>query len=490
MPEFKNLRDYIAFLESKGELLRIGEPVSRDLEITEIALRTVRAGGPALLFERVEGFDTPLVINLFGTDQRMAWALGGETLAEAAARIEAMVHLAPPGSIRDKLAMLPTLAGMARILPKTVGRGASQERVFTGDDVNLENIPAQLCWPGDGGHYLTQTQIFTKDPATGARNVGMYRVQIFDRNTCGMHWQMHKVGAQHHREAEARGERVPVAVVFGGHPAMIYAASAPLPEGIDECLLAGFLARRPIELVKAKTVDLLVPAEAEFVIEGYVEPGERRLEGPFGDHTGYYSLAEMYPVLHVTAVTQRADAIYPSIVVGPPPQEDGPMGKATERLFLPLIKTQFPEIVDMHLPVEGVFHNIALISIRKRYPGHARKMMQAIWGTGQLAFSKIVIVVDEDVDVQNLPEVVWRVTANIDPKRDAVFADGITDVLDHAADVIGLGGKLGLDATRKWPEEGFAREWPEVLSMDEATRARVDALWPKLGIRLPGEPRG
>jgi 4-hydroxy-3-polyprenylbenzoate decarboxylase len=490
MPSFKNLRDFMAFLEVQGELVRVREPVSRDLEITEIALRAVRAGGPALLFEQVKGFTTPLLINLFGTERRMAWALGGESLNEVAGRIEAMVKLTPPGGIREKLAMLPKLAAVARILPKIVGKGPCQELVFTGDQVDLERIPAQLCWPGDGGHYFTQTQVFTRDPVTGARNVGMYRVQIFDRATCGMHWQMHKVGAQHHREAEARGERVEVAIAFGGQPAMIYAASAPLPEGVDECLLAGFLADRPIELVRGKTVSLEVPAEAEFVIEGYVEPGERRLEGPFGDHTGYYSLAELYPVLHVTAITQRRDAIYPSIVVGPPPQEDGPMGKATERLFLPLIKTQFPEIVDMHLPVEGVFHNIALISIKKRYPGHARKMMQAIWGTGQLMFTKVVIVVDEDVDVQNLPEVVWRVTANIDPKRDAVFADGITDVLDHAADRIGLAGKLGIDATRKWPEEGFPREWPEVLTMDPAVRARIDTIWPALGIRLPELPRG
>jgi len=314
--------------------------------------------------------------------------------------------------------------------------------------------------------------------------VGMYRVQIFDENTCGMHWQMHKVGAQHHREAEARGERVEVAIALGGHPAMIYAATAPLPEGVDEVLLAGFLAGDPIEMVQGVTVDLEVPAEAEYVIEGYVEPGERRLEGPFGDHTGYYSLADDYPVMHVSAITHRRDPIYPSIVVGPPIQEDGPMGKATERLFLPLLKLQFPELVDMHLPVEGVFHNVAIISIRKRYPGHARKMMSSLWGTGQMAFTKIVIVVDEDVDVQNNAEVFWRVTANIDPKRDTVFADGITDVLDHASDRMGLSGKMGIDATRKWPEEGFTREWPEVLEMSPEVKARVDEIWSSLGIPL------
>ena len=485
MKAVKNLRDFIALIEERGELVRITEAVSRDLEITEIADRTVKAGGPALLFENVAGYRTPLLINLFGTDARMAWALGSESLEEAAGRIDDVIKTAPPGNLAEKLKMLPKLAGLAKILPRTVNKAPCQDVVLTGDDINLDLIPAQLCWPDDGGHYLTQTQVFTKDPATGVRNVGMYRVQIFDRRTCGMHWQVHKVGAQHHREAEERAERIPVAIALGGHPAMIYSASAPLPEGIDECVLAGFLAGAPIELAKARSQDIEVPAEAEYVIEGYVEPGERRLEGPFGDHTGYYSLAEQYPVLHVTAITHRADPIYPSIVVGPPVQEDGPMGKATERLFLPLLRTQFPEIVDMHLPVEGVFHNIAIISIKKRYAGHARKMMQAIWGTGQLMFTKIVIVVDEDVDVQNLPEVVWRVTANIDPKRDAVFADGITDVLDHASDLIGLSGKLGFDATRKWPEEGFTREWPEVLVMDEAVKRRVDEIWPKLGIDLP-----
>ena len=483
----KNLRDFIALLEERGELVRIKEQVSRDLEITEITERVVRAGGPALLFENVLGYGTPLAINLLGTERRMAWSLGCESLAEAEARMEEVIRIAPPGDWVEKLKLLPKIASLAKCLPKTVRSGACQDVLLTGDDINLDLIPAQLCWPDDGGHYLTQTQVFTKDPVTGARNVGMYRVQIFDRNTCGMHWQMHKVGAQHHREAESRGERVEVAVVLGGHPAMIYSASAPLPEGVDECMLAGFLAGHGIEMVQAKTIDMLVPAEAEYVIEGYVEPGERRMEGPFGDHTGYYSLAEMYPVLHVTAITHRRNPIYPSIIVGPPPQEDGPMGKATERLFLPLLKMQFPELVDMHLPVEGVFHNIAIISIRKRYPGHARKMMQAIWGTGQLMFTKIVIVVDDDVNVQNLAEVVWRVTANIDPKRDAVFADGITDVLDHASDRIGVSGKLGIDATRKWKEEGFDREWPEVLTMTPDVKRRVDQIWDRLGIDRPAK---
>jgi len=486
MDKITDLRDFIALLEQRGELIRITEPVSRDLEITEIVDRTVKAGGPALLFTNVTGYRTPLAINLLGTERRMAWALGAESLEEVADRVEALIRTAPPADWKEKLRLLPKLAGLTKALPKTVSRAPCQEVVLAGDDINLDVMPAQLCWPGDGGRYITQTQVFTRDPATGERNVGMYRVQIFDRDTCGMHWQTHKVGAQHHRSAEERGARIEAAIALGGHPAMIYSASAPLPEGLDECLLAGFLAGRPIELVQAKTVDLLVPAEAEYVIEGYLDPGERRLEGPFGDHTGYYSLAEDYPVLHVTAITHRRDPVYPSIVVGPPLQEDGPMGKATERIFLPLIRAQFPEIVDMHLPVEGVFHNLALVAIKKRYPGHARKIMQAIWGTGQLMFSKVVIVVDDDVDVQNLAEVVWRVTANIDPKRDAVFADGITDVLDHDSDRIGLSGKMGIDATRKWPEEGFPREWPEVLRMDESVRSQVDEMWPRLGIHLPG----
>jgi len=484
MTTFKNLRDFIDFLESRGELVRVREPVDRDLEITEIVDRTVKAGGPALLFENVKGFQTPLAINLFGTDRRMAWALGAESLDEAAERMAEAVEMSPPGDWREKLRMLPKIASLGRILPRKVSRGACQEVVLTGEDIDLDILPAQLCWPGDGGRYITQTQVFSRDPATGARNVGMYRVQIFDRATCGMHWQMHKVGAQHHREAEARGERVEVAIALGGHPAMIYASTAPLPEGVDEVLLGGFLAGAPIEMVEGVTVNLEVPAEAEYVIEGYVEPGERRMEGPFGDHTGYYSLADMYPVMHVTAITHRRRPIYPSIVVGPPIQEDGPMGRATERLFLPLLKLQFPELVDMHLPVEGVFHNVAILSIRKRYPGHARKMMSSLWGTGQLAFTKIVIVVDEDVDVQNSAEVFWRVTANIDPKRDAVFAEGISDVLDHAPDRMGLSGKMGIDATRKWPEEGYPREWPEVLKMSPEVKVRVDEIWDRLGIGL------
>jgi len=484
MESFKNLRDFIGYLESRGELVRVREPVDRDLEITEIVDRAVKAGGPALLFEKVKGFETPLAINLFGTDRRMAWALGAESLDEAAARVAEAVEMAPPGDWREKLRQLAKLASLGRILPRKVSRGACQDVIVTGEEVDLNLLPAQLCWPEDGGRYITQTQVISRDPETGARNVGMYRVQIFDGKTCGMHWQMHKVGAQHHREAEARGERAEVAVALGGHPAMIYAASAPLPEGVDEALLAGFLANAPIEMVPAVSVDLEVPAEAEYVIEGYVEPGERRMEGPFGDHTGYYSLADMYPVMHVTAITHRRHPIYPSIVVGPPVQEDGPMGKATERLFLPLLKLQFPELVDMHLPVEGVFHNVAILSIRKRYPGHARKMMSSLWGTGQLAFTKIVIVVDEDVDVKNNAEVFWRVTANIDPKRDTVFAEGIADVLDHASDRMGLSGKMGIDATRKWPEEGFTREWPEVLKMDPAVKARIDEIWTRLGIPL------
>jgi len=482
----KNLRDFLALLETRGELARVREPVSRDLEITEIVDRTVKAGGPALLFENVTDCTIPLAINLFGTESRMAAALGVAALDDLGARVEALLASAPAGDWRSRLRALPRLAELNRALPRTVSRAPCQEVVLRGDEADLGILPAQLCWPADGGRYLTATQVVTRSPETGARNTGMYRVQIFDARTCAMHWQMHKGGAAHLREAEARGEELPVAVALGGHPALAYAASAPLPEGLDEALLAGYLAGRPVELVKGATVDLLVPAEAEIVVEGVVRPGERRREGPFGDHTGYYSLADDYPVMHVTAVTHRRDPIYPSIVVGPPPMEDAPMGKATERLFLPLIRLQLPEVLDIHLPVEGGFHNIALVRIRKGYPGHARKVMQAIWGLGQLMFSKVVVVVDEDVDVQDLRETVWRVAANIDPGRDLVFAEGIADVLEHASDRLGLGGKLGIDATRKWPEEGFPREWPEVLAMDPDVKARVDAIWDRLGITLPG----
>jgi len=363
-----------------------------------------------------------------------------------------------------------------------VQKARCQEVVFKEDEVDLTHLPVLHCWPQDGGPFITLPVIFTKHPETGIRNVGMYRMQVFDQKTTGMHWHTHKGGAHHYRIAERMGKRLEVAVAIGPDPAMTYAATAPLPDDVDEVVFAGFLREAPVELVKCKTVDLEVPASSQIVLEGYVEPGERRIEGPFGDHTGYYSLADEYPVFHVTCMTMRKDAIYPSTIVGQPPQEDCYMAKATERLFLPLIKKTLPEIVDMNLPLEGVFHNLAFISIDKRYPGHARKVMHALWGLGQMMFCKIICIFDKEVDVQDLSQVLWRLGNNIDPRRDIVFSDGPVDALDHASPLPHYGSKMGIDCTRKWPSEGFTRDWPDVIEMSPEVKEKIDKLWPRLNI--------
>jgi 4-hydroxy-3-polyprenylbenzoate decarboxylase len=479
---YKDLQDFLRLLEKKGELRRIKPSLDPYLEIAEVTDRVSKAVGPALFFENPKGARFPVVTNMFGSYPRMHLSLECEDLNALGRRIDDILEMEKPVGLIEKLKLLPKLAKMAGIFPKTVGSGCCQDVVLTGDDVDLSIMPVLTTWPGDAGPFITLPVVVTKDPISGKRNVGMYRMQVFDRNTTGMHWHRHKGGAYHYHLAEKRGERLPVAVAIGPDPACTYAATAPLPDDIDEFLFAGFLRQAPVELVQCKTVDLQVPATSQFVLEGYVDPGERRREGPFGDHTGYYSLADDYPVFHVTALTHRKDAVYPATLVGPPPMEDCYMGKATERLFLPLIKKQLPEIVDLSLPLEGVFHNFCFVSIDKRYPGQTRKIMYAIWGLGQMMFTKCIVVVDAGVNVQNTSEVLWRLGNNVDPRRDIVIVDGPLDALDHASPTAFYGGKIGIDATKKGPEEGHMREWPDSLTMDAGVTARIDALWSELGL--------
>jgi 4-hydroxy-3-polyprenylbenzoate decarboxylase len=491
---YRNLSAFLELLESRGELVRVRERVSPRLEIAEIADRAIKSGGPALLFENVVDPDRPgaaspsmpVAINVFGSRRRTLQALEIDSFEEWDARIELLLDPTPPEGWIGKLRALPKVTEIAAVFPKTVRGGSCQEVVSTGDAVDLSHLPVLTCWPQDGGPFITMPLVITRDPATGKTNVGMYRMQVYDRNTTGMHWQKHKDGAGQARGYEREGRRMEVAVAIGCDPATVFSGLAPLPPGISEFLFAGFLRGEGVPLVRAKTVDLLVPAEAEIVLEGYVDPGERRQEGPFGDHTGYYSLEDDFPVFHVTAVTRRRSPIYLTTIVGPPPMEDGFLGEAVERLFLPLVKKTIPEIVDMHLPVEGVFHNLMIVSIDKRFPGHARKTMHAIWGTGQMMFTKVIVVVDRDVDVRDTGRLVWKALAAIDPERDVEFVHGPVDELDHAAPRPCYGSKMGIDATRKWEGEGFERRWPDEIRMSEEVRRRVDALWPALGITRGG----
>ncbi|MEN6371275.1 MAG: menaquinone biosynthesis decarboxylase [Armatimonadota bacterium] len=479
---YKDLKDFMSRLESAGELKRFKFPLNPELEITELADRAMKSGGPALLIEKPEGSDIPVLINALGSKKRMAMALGVDDIEEIAHRIEDLMHMEAPEGLIGKIRMLPTLVKLSASFPKTVKSGPCQEVVLKGDDASLDIFPILKCWPGDGGKFITLPIVFSKDPETGTRNAGMYRMHVYDSKTTGMHWHAHKVGAKHYAGYERLGKRMEVAVALGGDPAITYSATAPLPEEIDEMIFAGFLRQKPVEMVKCVSVDLEVPADSEIVIEGYVDPKERRTEGPFGDHTGYYSLADEYPVFHVTAITHKKDPVYPATIVGKPPMEDCWIAKATERIFLPLIKSQLPEIVDMNLPVEGVFHNLAIISIKKRYPGHARKVMHALWGMGQMSFTKIMVVVDENVDVQDMKSVLWRVGNNIDPKRDVCFVEGPVDVLNHASPAQNFGSKMGIDATIKLPEEGFTRQWPPEIEMHPAVKAKMDGLAKELGI--------
>ena len=482
---FADLGEFVSHLEKHGRLHRVTTPVSRDLEITEITDRVSK--GPAdrnvaLLFERVEGSDVPVLINAFGSRERTAWALGVDDLDDLSTRIARLIDLRMPGTFAEKLRKLGTLFDVVKAGPKRVKSGPCQEVVET-QAPSLASLPILRCWPGDAGRYITLPLVFTRDPVTRARNVGMYRLQVYDDRTLGMHWQTHKGSAEHEREAVRAGRgRMDVAIALGGDPATIYAASAPLPPGVDEIVFAGWLRGRGVEMVPCQTVDLEVPAHAEIVLEGWVDPSERRVEGPFGDHTGYYSLAREYPVFHLTALTRRRQPIYPTTIVGRPPQEDYWLGKATERLFLPIIRMMLPEVIDMNMPAEGVFHNLVIVSIRKRYPGHARKVMSALWGMGLMMLAKTIIVVSEHVNVQDLSEVAWRATGNIDPKRDLMILEGPMDDLDHAALRHRFGGKMGIDATEKGPLDDVGQVWPAEIAMTDEVKALVSRRWKDYGL--------
>jgi 4-hydroxy-3-polyprenylbenzoate decarboxylase len=478
---YTDLNAFLLKLEQMGELVRIREPLDPYLEICEVTDRVSKAGGPALLFESVKGKPIPVLTNLFGSLKRMCLALEVEQLDQVGKELTALIKTEPPRTLRQTLSLVPKLKRLRSLFPKTVTQAPCQEIVFR-DNPDLSPLPVLTTWPLDAGPFITLPLVITKDPESGRRNIGMYRLQVFDNQTLGMHWQTHKGGAQHFRVAEAAGRDLPVAIVLGPDPVLTYAATAPLPEELDEFMLAGFLRHEPVPIVKCITVDLEVPANAQIVIEGVVKAGERRREGPFGDHTGYYSPADDYPVMHLTCLTQRKNPIYPATVVGIPPMEDAYLGKATERIFLPLLRQTLPEIRDMHLPVAGAFHNFAFVALDKRYPGHAKKVMQALWGLGQMMFSKFIVVFDREVDVQDLNQVIWQWGANVDPKRDMVLVEGPVDALDHASPLPLLGSKIGFDATTKWAEEGIVRPWPEKILMDRKIIERIDSIWQQLGI--------
>jgi len=510
---YRDLREFVRKLENEGELRRVKAEVDPVLEIAEVVQRLRRealrgenapekkpkdntgigtaqegptpAGlGPALLFEKPKGSRYPLLINAFGSVRRMELALEVENLEDVAARIRSFLDMQTPQGLFDKLKMLPKLAELGSFFPRSVKDGACKEVVRKGTDVNLLEFPILKCWPQDGGRFITFPLVFTKNPETGKRNVGMYRMQVYDERTTGMHWQTQKHGAEHFRRARAKNPegRIPVSVAIGADPATTLGGILPIPPDLDEMMFSGFLKREPVELVPCETNELEVPANAEIVLEGHVNLSEMRTEGPFGDHTGFYSLEGEYPVFHVECVTHRKDPIYLTTVVGPPPQEDFFMGYAIERVFLPLMKMTHPEIVDVSLPAEGIVHNLMIVAIRKSFPGHVRKVMNAIWSLGQAMFTKVIVVVDHDVNVHDYREVVWKALCAIDPERDVQFMLGPMDTLDHAARMQDFGSKMGIDATRKWASEGFTRPWPDEILMDEKTKARVEGIWRSLGI--------
>lgn len=482
---YRDLREFIRRLEKEGELKRISAEVDPVLEITEITDRVTKAGGPALLFERPKGSRVPVAINLLGSHRRVNLALEVDSLAEVANRVKAFLDVQTPQGFLDKVKMLPKLAELGSFFPKTVKSGPCKE-VIRKEDFSLAEFPILKCWPQDGGRYITWPMVITKNPQTGKRNVGCYRMQVFDERTTAMHWQTQKHGAEHFRTARSQnaGGRMEVAVAIGSDPATALSGILPIPPDLDEFMFSGFLRRDAVELVRCETVDLEVPANSEIVLEGYVELGELRTEGPFGDHTGFYSLEGQYPVFHITCITHRKDPIYLTTIVGRPPQEDFFMGHAIERIFLPVMKMQFPEIVDVSMPAEGIFQNLMIVAIRKSYPGHARKVMNAIWSLGQAMFTKVIVIVDHDVEVQNSSEVVWKALCAIDPQRDIEFVLGPVDTLEHASRLQDFGSKMGVDATRKWPSEGFSRPWPDEICMDAVTKKRIDALWKSLGLDI------
>ena len=476
---------FVRALEQRGELVRVRKRVDVRLDIAAVADRVMKSGGPALLFEDPSGSRFPVLINAFGSRRRMSLALGVDDLEEHARAIQELVHAKAPSSARELAQLALKLPDLAHVPPRSVAKGACQDVVLTGDEVDLDALPILTCWPDDGGPFITLPQVITRDPETQVRNVGCYRMQKLDRRSTAMHWQVHKTGARHFRRAKELGlPRLEVAVALGGDPALTYAATAPLPDGIDEWMFAGFLRKRAVATVACKTVALEVPADADFVLEGYVDPRE-----PL-DHTGYYTPVDHFPRFHVTALTHRSDAVYPATLVGPPPMEDAWLGKATERLFLPLLRMLFPEIVDMNLPVEGAFHNLVLLSIKKQYPFHAARLAHGLWGSGQMSFSKVICVLDDDVDVQDIGQVAWRLLANLDPKRDLAFVDGPIDQLDHGANQALWGSKVSIDGTRKWREEGYTREWPEPCRMSPDADARAEATLAELGIDVPRAREG
>jgi 4-hydroxy-3-polyprenylbenzoate decarboxylase len=488
---FSDLQSFISALDSAGELTRITQPVRVKLEVCEITDRVSKmpGGGPALFFEHPvldNGARSPypVAINLFGSMRRMAMALGVQSLDEVGARITQLMDLKVPDGLLAKLGLLPRLLEVAKFPPRRKrGSAPCQEVVWTGAEIDLARLPVITCWPEDGGPYLTLTMVISRDPRRGIRNVGMYRVQVLGRDAVAMHWQRHKVGAAHWREMAERGEKMPVCIVIGADPASVYSASAPLPPNVDEFIFAGFLRREPVHLVKAVTSDLEVPWDAELVIEGEIDPAEPLVtEGPFGDHTGFYSEADLYPRVQVKAVTMKSNPVYGTTIVGRPPMEDFYLGHATERIFLPLLKLTTPEIVDYHMPAEGIFHNLVFVSIDKHYPGQAYKVMNALWGAGLMSLAKVLVVVDKEVNVRNPQEAWWVALNNLDPERDVRFTMGPVDVLDHGSRAFTYGSKMGIDATRKWPEEGYTRNWPKVIEMDAGTRARVDGMWQDLGL--------
>jgi 4-hydroxy-3-polyprenylbenzoate decarboxylase len=489
---YRSFRHFFETLEQAGELTRVADPVDTDLLITEWADREMKSpgGGKALLFEQpvVDGKISkfPVAINTMGSRRRIALALGRESIDEIAQEIQLILKAKPPTDLREGFALLKQGIHLLHARPKQVRDAACQEVLYQiesdagrADDFSLRDLPILKCWPKDGGRFITLANVHTRDPETGARNVGVYRMQVFDERTTAMHWQVHKVGARHGKRYYERNERMPVAVTLGGDPALSFSATAPLPDGLDEILFAGFLRRKSIEMVKCKTIDLEVPADVDFVLEGYVQPGEMRPEGPFGDHTGYYTALEDYPVFHLTAITHRRDAVYPTTIVGIPPMEDFYIGDAVVRIFLPVFKMNFPELVDMTLPAEGVFHNLVFVSIRKQYPYQAFKVMHGLWGMGQMMFSKYIVVVDDDCDVHNTSEVLFRLCANTDPARDTTVIKNPSDSLDHAPTEQNIGSHMGFDATRKLPGENYHRQWPELLRMTDEAKALVDALQKK-----------
>ena len=502
---YESYSDFIVALERAGELKRISQPVATELEITEIADREMKqpGGGKALLFEKptVNGQVSPfpVAINTLGSWKRMAMSMGAESVDAVAAELGSLMKAKPPTGFREALALFGTAIELRHARPKHIKSGPCKEVIHRFDapatrtepwppapdwregtalfPPTLLDLPILKCWPLDGGRFVTLPCVVTQDPDTGERNVGMYRIQVYDERTTGMHWQLQKVGARHGRRYYETGARMPVAIVIGGDPVYTFCATAPLPDGLDEFLMAGYLRRKSIELVKCETNDLEVPANADFVIEGYDDPREPlRDEGPFGDHTGYYTLPEPYPVFHITALTHRKNAVYPATIVGIPPMEDFYIGAASVKLFLPIFKMNFPEIVDIALPAEGVFHNLVFVSIKKTYPMQAYKIMHGLWGMGQMMFTKYLVVVDAEVDVHNTSDVLFRLCANTDPQRDSMFTRGPADVLDHATTEIAVGSKLGIDATKKLPGEGFKREWPPLIKMDAAVKQRVQAM--------------